>query len=63
MIKQTKSCHNCGVAREMQLAGTFGERPCIFAEQMMRNPCRGWKSIECFGDGVEEALARVKERK
>ncbi len=56
-----KDCWNCGVAEEMRLAGTFGDKPCIFAEQMMRNPCRGWKSIKCVGDGIEEALARLKK--
>lgn len=55
-----KDCWNCGVSKEMQLSGTFGKKPCIFAEQMMRNPCRGWKLIECVGDSVKEALARLK---
>ena len=59
-MTEEKYCSNCGVAEEMRLSGTFGEKPCIFAELMMRNPCRGWKSIKCVGDGVEEALARLK---
>ena len=60
-MTEEKDCWNCGVAEEMKLAGTFGEKRCVFAEQMMRNPCRGWKSRECVGDGVDEALARFKK--
>ena len=58
-MAEEKDCWNCGVAEEMRLSGTLGDKPCIFAEQMMRNPCHGWKSIECVGDGIEEALARL----
>ena len=59
--QEQKGCWNCGVAEEMRLSGTFGDKRCIFAELMMRNPCRGWKSVDCIGDGVEEALKRFKE--
>jgi hypothetical protein len=41
-----KDCWNCGVAEEKKVNGTYGEKPCEYAEQMMRNPCRGWKPIK-----------------
>lgn len=56
-----RDCWNCGVREENRISGKVGQVPCIFAEQMMRNPCRGWKSIDCAGDGIEEALERVKD--
>ena len=59
--REEKDCWNCGVAEEMRLSGS--EKSCIFAEQMMRNPCCGWKSLSCIGDGVEEALARISNAK
>ena len=41
-----RDCWNCGRAAEMERNGILGEKPCAYAEQMMRNPCRGWQPSE-----------------
>lgn len=45
-LANEKDCWNCEVAEEMREEGILGKRPCVYAEQLMRNPCRGWKPLE-----------------